>query len=401
MLRHALTSSASIVFAALAWLVVPSNAQTTEPPGAPRTEFRNEKLWPDTDGNHINAHGGGVIFFNGTFYWYGEARNPGGQRLPPSKGIACYTSKDLTNWKNEGIVMPVSDDPNSDIASGCIIERPKVVYNPHTKKFVLWFHLELKGQGYGAARAAVAVADNPTGPFHFIRSLRPNARKWPDDFPMSLQTELSPSEANDRLKRTRNGVQDGIYTRRDYPGGQMSRDMTVFVDDDGKAYLISSAEENYTLAIHQLTPDFTDFTGKWIRVAPGGHNEAPAMLKRNGKYYLLASGCTGWDPNEARVLVSNNSIWGPYRNVGNPCVGGTNPVTNMGANRTFGGQSTFLLPLPGYPDKWIAMFDVWRPRDLINSGHIWLPVEFTGDKMIIDWREKWDLGDIGITKRGS
>ena len=50
------------------------------------------------------------------------------------------------------------------------MERPKVIYNKQTGKFVMWFHLELKGRGYGPARAAVAVSDSPTGPYCFIRS---------------------------------------------------------------------------------------------------------------------------------------------------------------------------------------------------------------------------------------
>ena len=33
------------------------------------------------------------------------------------------------------------------------MERPKVIYNKQTGKFVMWFHLELKGRGYGPARA--------------------------------------------------------------------------------------------------------------------------------------------------------------------------------------------------------------------------------------------------------
>ncbi len=44
------------------------------------------------------------------------------------------------------------------------------------------FHLELKGKGYAAARVGFAESDSPVGPFRFIRSLRPNAGKWPTDF---------------------------------------------------------------------------------------------------------------------------------------------------------------------------------------------------------------------------
>ena len=119
-------------------------------------------LWKDTSGNHINAHGGNIIQYRGTYYWYGETRSNGGP--VSSLGVSCYTSKNLRDWTSRGLVLSVTDETNSDIQRGCIIERPKVVFNARTRKFVMWFHLELKGRGYEAARAAVAVSDNPLAP---------------------------------------------------------------------------------------------------------------------------------------------------------------------------------------------------------------------------------------------
>ena len=360
---------------------------------ARQTTITNGPYRYDTEGVHINVHGGGVLFHEGTYYWYGEYRSPRKAGPPGTLGVGCYTSTDLYNWKHEGVVMPVVNDPVSDITAGCTIERPKVIFNAKTKKFVLWFHLELKGRGYAAARTAVAVADSPKGPFKFIRSLRPNAGRWPLDFPADKRTPLTGDQAKSLMSgdKFRSGLRDGVYTRRDFEGGQMARDMTLFVDDDAKAYLIASAEENYTLAIHELTPDYLDFTGKWTRVAPGGHNEAPALVKHEGRYHLLASGCTGWDPNPARVLVAD-SIWGPWKQTHNPCEG-TNPHTKMGPEKTWGGQSTHIFAVQGKRGAYVAMFDIWRPRpQLIESGHIWLPVEFEDGKMVIRWRNEWDLG---------
>jgi hypothetical protein len=77
--------------------------------------------------------------------------------------------------------------------------------------------------------------------------------------------------------------------------------------------------------------------------------------------------------------------------VGNPCRG-RNPANGLGPDKTFGGQSTYLMPVPGRRDAWIAMFDVWKRDNLIRSGHIWLPVKFEGDRMVIEWHDKWDLG---------
>lgn len=360
--------------------------------------FHNTDLWHDTDGMHINAHGGGVVFHEGVYYWYGEARGmrTPETRWPPSPGVAVYSSRDLYNWKNEGIALATVDDESSEIVKGCNIERPKVIYNAKTKQFVMWMHMEFRGSRYGTARTALAVSDSPTGPFTYVRSVRPNAGKWPINFPTEMQTPLDRDGVHEAMggDRFRKGLVEGAYLRRDFEGGQMARDMTLYQDDDGKAYIISSAEENFTLNIHELTDDYLDFTGRWTRILPGGHNEAPAILKRDGKYHLLASGCTGWDPNDARHYVAD-SMLGEWKRVGNPCEG-VNPANNMGPNKTFGGQSTFILPVAGKPDTWIAMFDVWRPRNLIESGYYWLPVEFDGEKMIIRWRDTWKLDEPGL-----
>lgn len=369
------------------------SAPSPSPASTPRTAFINEPFWTDTNGVHINAHGGGVLFHAGKYYWYGEnrARPPEGQRWGDSPGVQCYSSDDLYNWKNEGVVMHVvKDDPKHDITIGCNIERPKVIFHEKTGKFVMWFHLEFKGSRYGTARTALAIADKPTGPFTFVRSVRPNAGYWPINFPEADRTPFTREQTKAALEPDyRKGLVAGAYLRRDFEGGQMARDMTLYVDpDDKKGYLIASAEENYTLNIHELTEDYTDFTGRWLRVAPGGHNEAPAVLKHNGKYYMLASGCTGWAPNDARVLTAP-SMWGPWKRDYNPCEG-TNPQNNMGPNKTFGGQSTHIFPIAGKTDAYIAMFDVWRPPTLIDSGYIWLPVEFEGDRMVIRWKDRWD-----------
>ena len=126
----------------------------------------NGQEWLDTDGNPINAHGGGVLYHNGTYYWYGEHKTD--FTTSAMVGITCYSSKDLRQWKNKGVVLAVVDSVGADLERGCVMERPKVIYNETTKQFVMWFHLELKGQGYSAARTAVAVSDSPDGPFRYL-----------------------------------------------------------------------------------------------------------------------------------------------------------------------------------------------------------------------------------------
>src|SRR4030042_1733073 len=106
------------------------------------------EIWPDTEGKHINAHGGGIVLFKGTYYWFGESRLLRGEKDRTNYGVGCYSSKDLLNWKNEGLALRVIDDTASLLQPGSVIERPKVIFNRKTGNFVMWFHHELKGQGY-------------------------------------------------------------------------------------------------------------------------------------------------------------------------------------------------------------------------------------------------------------
>lgn len=342
------------------------------------------KQWKDTKGVHINAHGGGVVFVNGVYYWYGEYKTAGRGGNTSLQGVSCYSSKDLYNWTNEGIVLKVESDVHSEITKGCIIERPKVVFNKKTGKYVMWFHLELKGQGYDAAKAAVAVSDNPRGPFLFKKSYRPNKGVWPMDFDDKFKSAVIGEK---RLKSWTpewfKAIKNGMLVRRDFEKGQMSRDMTVYVDENDKAYLIHASEDNLTLHISELTNDYLDFTEKWTRVAPAGHNEAPALFKKDGIYYMITSGCTGWDPNEARSFKSK-SIWGPWESLGNPCVG-------KGAELTFHSQSTYVLPVAGKKDQFIFMADRWKPDNPIDGSYVWLPIKFDKQKPVLSWFEKWSL----------
>lgn len=352
-----------------------------------RSSFLPGQPWPDQSGTHLNAHGAGLLEHDGTFYLFGEHKIAGKIGNSAQVGVHCYRSSDLYNWTDAGIALEVSDDPASDIVRGCVIERPKVIYNASTKQFVMFFHLEMKNQGYHAARTAIAVASKPEGPFQFIRSLRPNAGHWPMNMDQHLRSKQFKLETSPSIEQ----VVEGVYAQRDYAGGQMARDMTLFVDDDAKAYLICSAEENYTLNIHELTDDYLEFTGRYVRILPGGHNEAPAIFKHEGTYHLLASGCTGWAPNAARSATAP-SIWGPWTPGDNPCRG-TNPHNGLGPDLTFGGQSTFIHPMPGVPGRWIAMFDVWTPDNPIDGGYIWLPLEVDPgtNQMVIRWRDEWAL----------
>ncbi|NID10714.1 glycoside hydrolase family 43 protein [Fibrivirga algicola] len=318
----------------LAALVIWANVCVAQAPEMkPTTSFRPGERWYDDKGELINAHGGGLLFDKGTYYWFGENR---GQSA--SQGISVYSSKDLHNWKAEGMALAKSTDPQSEIAVGGLMERPKVIYNPKTKKYVMWFHLELPRQGYKAARAGVAVSDKVTGPYTYLNSFRPN--------------------------------------------GHMSRDMTLYVDDDGSAYHIYSARENYDLRITKLTDDYLGATTEDTLLF-SNHREAPAIFKKDKQYYLITSGCTGWAPNQASLHVAT-SLFGPWKLVGDPMRG---PM----ADKTFDGQSTYILPVPGKKDAFIFMADRWNPKDLKDSRYLWLPIKFENNQPVVDWVDEWNL----------
>ncbi len=317
-----------------------------------------------TDGKHVNAHGGAIVQHDGTYYWYGEHRGNG---TPGSgqKGVACYVSKDLKNWDNKGIVLSVTDSVGAALERGCIIERPKVVYCPATGKFVMWFHHEMKGVGYGSAYSGVAVADNPLGPFVFMKTGRINPGVYPANMPEEQKTMQWSKELEWWTPEWRDAVSKGMFTLRDLEKGQMARDMTIFVDDDGKAYHVYSSEENLTLNIAELDSTFTNHTGRYIRIFPGGHNEAPAVFKHNGTYWMITSGCTGWAPNEARLMKAD-SMMGDWTQLPNPCKG-------EGAKTTFNSQSTAVAH---FGDRYTFMADMWNPKNLADSRHLWLQIRF-------------------------
>lgn len=305
-------------------------------------------VWYDTDGNPINAHGGGIMYHDGVYYWYGEYKGDStyyrddicvGWRAEAG-GVSCYSSTDLENWKFEGVVLlSEPDDVYSDLHPSQIIERPKVIYNDKTKKFVMWMHID--DPNYEKAHTGIAVSDSPTGLFTYLGSFKPN-------------------------------------------GGD-SRDQTIFKDDDGRAYHIYSSEWNKTLYIGLLNNDYTQHTGVYTRNFIDQYREAPAVFKHKGKYYIISSGCTGWDSNTAQCAVAD-SMLGEWKVIGNPCIG-------EDAEKTYYAQSTYVLPIGGKKGLIIAMFDRWNKTDLDDSRYVWLPLTFRDGKPVIEWKDEWVLAE--------
>ena len=347
--------------------------------------FKPGQLWLDNNGVHINAHGGGILKYKNTYYWFGEHKIEGKKGNTAQVGVHCYSSKDLYNWKEEGISLKVDDDPKSEITKGCILERPKVVYNKKTRQFVMWFHLERLGYGYSYASSGIAVSDKVTGPYRYLRSVRPNQEQWPINVkdinkkPVDLKV-LETKYPGDNLFGDADSVN---ILGRDFKKGQMARDMTIFVDDDGKAYHIFASEENSTIHISELSEDYLSYTGKYVRAFVGRFMEAPAVFKKDSKYYFIGSGCTSWNPNAARSAVADN-IFGPWTEMGNPCIGPDSALT-------FHSQSTFIMPIAGKKNSFIFIADRWVPANAIDGRYIWLPIKLKDNRIVIKWLDEWDL----------
>lgn len=306
--------------------------------------FKPGQPWLDTDGKLIQAHGGGILHHDGTYYWYGEnkdAPNTGSSHRVDVIGINCYASQDLENWKYQGLVLEAEpEDLLHDLHPRNVLERPKVLFNLETNKFVLWAHVD--DPTYKKACTGVAISESPTGPFTYLGSFQPCGRE--------------------------------------------SRDMTVWQDpDDGVAYLIHSSDGNATMHIVRLAGNYLEPCGKYVQAFQNEFREAPAVWKHRDRYYMITSGCTGWNCNPAR-WHSAPSMMGPWTTGGDPVEG-----CGVDKNTTFQSQSTYVLPVPGREDAFIFCADRWQAHHLRESGYVWLPMWMTPDGPRIEWHDEWDF----------
>lgn len=299
----------------------------------------------DSSGKTVHAHGGQILKWEGKYYWIGEDRTARNK-------VSCYVSDDLQNWLfSEHLLTvdsPVQKHPHlvtdlrleaegrqASIGEGCNIERPKVLYNRLTNKFVMWMHWELPDD-YREARCAVAVSDTINGEYTYLGSFNPE--------------------------------------------GYMSRDCTVFQEEDGTAYFISTSRENLDLHIYRLTEDYLGIDCMERVLFPGQQQEAPTLFKKDGLYYLLTSGCTGWAPNQSSwaCAKSLSGLWSLRRPFGNAT--------------TFHSQPTWVLPLKNAKTSetnWWYLGDRWGSEKdaYFTSSYVLLPVTFQNGVPSLAWDE--------------
>ncbi|MFB6634408.1 RICIN domain-containing protein [Streptomyces sp. NPDC056362] len=302
----------------------------------------NATQFTDPAGNPVHAHGGGVVKVGAYYYWFGEDRNADNS----FRYVSAYRSTDLRTWEFRNHVLTQETDPE---LRGANIERPKVVYNASTGQFVMWMHKEGSATDYSEARAAVAVSDTVDGDYSWQGSFRPL--------------------------------------------GHMSRDITTFVDTDGTGYMISAANENADLHVYRLTADYTGIAAQVQKLWAGQWREAPAMFKRNGVYFLLTSGATGWAPNQQKYATAGSvtGTWSDLRDIGD--------------GNTYGSQTAYVLPVQGTSGtSYLYMGDRWGNSMggmVQDSQYVWLPLKFpTKTTMTMDYHPQITIDTAAGRVRG-
>jgi hypothetical protein len=286
-------------------------------------------IWPDADGNHIQAHGGGIIKIRKTYFWYGEQR---ARELDPKyRYVSCYSSKDLVNWKFRGNVVKML--PPDTLSSNWVLERPKVFYNSKTKKYVMYFHVD--DRRYKVANVGIAICNKPDGEFKYIRRFQP------------LNHE--------------------------------SRDIGQFIDDDGTAYLVFEDRPN-GFRIARLSDDYMDVEKEMTLVR--AHMEGGAIVHFDGLYYSIGSGLTGWNanPNKYSTAPSLEGPWTEFKDI-------APPETN-----TYGSQSTMLIKVVGTKKTTVIfMGDIWKPASQYDSRYLWMPLEIGNGNLWLPEPRPWKL----------
>lgn len=309
--------------------------------------FKPGQTWKDTNGAAINAHGGCIQYANGTYYWFGENRNGG-----KCAGISCYSSTDMYNWKKLNLAVTptgTKTDENRDIASGRTLERPKVIYNEKTGKWVMWIHWE-NGDDYGQAKSAICQADKVEGPYKLVDVFRPNDRD--------------------------------------------ARDQTLFLDTDGKAYHVYSTNMNSNTNCELLSDDYLTPTDQQNMQLQGRRYEAASLFKVGDTYYGLFSGCTGWNANPGRYMWTTDLMgtWNaPADFKASDGSTGINFCVDNGLNNTYQSQSAYVIPVHGRDKCFIYYGDRWNSGNVQSSTYVWLPLSVRSGYPTVTWHDTWDL----------
>jgi len=315
----------------------PAAAASADAPGGNVVSFDPGTPWEDAGGSPLQMHGLGILKVGSTWYAYGEDKAGESSADTSFQAIPCYSSTDLRHWTFQGDAL--TEQSSGDLGPERVVERPKVIYNSSTGMFVMWMHID--SSNYSAAEAGVAESPTPCGPYTYLGASRPL--------------------------------------------GFQSRDMSVFQDSDGTAYLLSEDRAN-GLRIDELSSDYLSVVSEGS--ANGGSValmqdlEAPAMVHVGSTYYLIASHLTGWNTNDD-VYATAPSPSGPWTGFQDFAPSGTDTYNTQVAN---------IITVAGTRGTtYIYAGDRWTPGDLGDSPMIWLPLTFSADVVNVSWQTSWQL----------
>ncbi|MGO9587395.1 MAG: family 43 glycosylhydrolase [Limisphaerales bacterium] len=337
----------------------PSQNVESRPRRSHTVTINNIEPRRDVAGEIIDAHGGCLQFFSGRFYLYGTAFGTNESSLALNCPFRVYSSPDLAQWTFEGELLKERPDG--------FYFRPYVVFNPNTRKYVLWYSWFPNPKEW-SGRAGAAISDTPVGPFAIVNS----------------NVQLACSN----------------------PG-----DGSLFVDDDGTGYYIYTAMDmGYTVRVERLMPDYLSSSGEISDVVAMGV-EAPLLFRRNNLYYTLVGELCADCPAgaEAHVGISTSPL-GPFSltsNINRRPESGPDMFTQATTNKfsrqakapVIPAQETWVakIPTPGGP-AFIWMADLWGSARDGCIGHdlqYWSPpLKFDPDNngiLPVDNVLRWDI----------
>ncbi|PYH84541.1 glycosyl hydrolase family 43 protein [Aspergillus uvarum CBS 121591] len=270
---------------------------------------------------HIQAHGTGLTEVDGVYYIIGENHTSGSS----FQSINCYSSTNLLDWSFENELLTLQ--ASGDLGPSRVVERPKVIYNDNTKKYVMWLHID--DSSYAEARAGVATSDTVCGAYTYLNASRPL--------------------------------------------GFQSRDLGLFKDTDGTGYLLTEDRAN-GLRIDRLSADYLTVESN-VHLFTADY-EAPAVYKAGDTYFMFASQLSGWSPNDNKYTTATN-LSGPWSDWADFAPSGS---------ETYSSQTSYVADVNGLV---MYMGDRWVSTDLASSTYIWLPLTISGTTATITSDAAW------------
>lgn len=349
--------------------------------------IKSGELWLDTEGKPIHAHGGSIMYIDGVYYWYGENKEKSTKGSGIWHwGVRCYKSTDLYNWEDLGLILPPNtEDPEDPLYFSQGLDRPHIIYNEKTKKYVMWFKV-MKREDFSIQYYVTHTADSITGPY--------SNRK--------------------------------VF----HPYGFSSGDFDLVIDEETKDAYIYFEKVHSCMICARLTDDYTECSDEYVEFMPEKKcpfvKEAPAFFKHDGKMFLFASYTTGYMPNPTESYESDG-YFGEWKAIGRPHVNDTE-------NLSFRSQICSVFKHPEKKNLYIALADRWLtllPKDVPNNileiiiniccggeklvsdeewkrivacklpqnrdtslaRYVWLPIVFEDGKPKIYWHDSWKIED--------